>query len=430
VPDHDHLAERGIAPLRVEALHRGLEGVPEEPARVTDRVAGVVLEEPELIALRDRAIIAELVHEVAPAPRARGGAVHENHGDPARAVGLEEEEAELRASLLDAPRADHRGAQRAEGAHEETLQLELEEVRFCEGFGQCKRRLELDRDRASIDLERVRLVRSEDLDPSPQPPIPKRRARAVEAQHHRRRHAHLRHQPLGARRRLFGERAQRGREGSSDAGPPVAIAQAANGVVRGVDQVLEAMPGPAELGRVDLDLERAEGQRELAPARRARLGAHHGRERAVVQVVGEPHAGIRRIEGLAARPREEQRVGIDGGRELVAGVAAALAVIEGELREPGQAPVIALRLEPCVEQREHHFGLLLEARAQIEALEELVRAVGGAPGGQHVRGELAMHLLRILAVHAYGRRAGGEQRRGCDEPGGGVASRGGHAARA
>ena len=130
---------------------------------------------------------------------------------------------------------------------------------------------------------------------------------------------------------------------------------------------------------------------------RHRLG-----DAAVVEVVGEAHARVRRVERLLARSREEQRVGVGGRSEVVARVARAVARGRrrarraprgGAGRPSARAASAAARASP----RDARSNRSRRPRR----CEHLERALRGRARREHVRRELAVHRARIGALDAH-----------------------------
>ncbi len=102
VPDQHHPAQRLILGLGVEPRHRPGQRLAQAKRGERDGVAGVVLEEPELVAAADLRVGQEAIVHLHPADHARRRAVHEDDRDEPRPIRRRGDE---RRPLPDDPRA-------------------------------------------------------------------------------------------------------------------------------------------------------------------------------------------------------------------------------------------------------------------------------------------------------------------------------------
>ena len=145
------------------------------------------------------------------------------------------------------------------------------------------------------------------------------------------------------------------------------------------------------------DLETPEGDRMLARGDHdlVAVGPRQPlRQRSIVEVGGNPRSRVERIRARLALPAEEERVGVDGGREIVGARLRLLRVEIGELGEREEPVLAALRVEGGAELREGRFRLSLESLPQIEPLEDLVGELTGCACGEDVGGRLPLESLR------------------------------------
>ncbi len=128
----------------------------------------------------------------------------------------------------------------------------------------------------------------------------------------------------------------------------------------------------------------------------------------VVEVRGESRARIERERGLVLA-LEQERVRIDGGRQVVVLPVFPLGIEKGELGQREESvPVEVGAGAPELAQRARR--VLLEAFGEPEALERLLGGRTGLSGGHHASRERAVHFLRVGPDHADRRSTGA-----CDE---------------
>ena len=257
-------------------------------------------------------------------------------------------------------------------------------------------RVELERLGLSVHRDQRGLVRGIHLEASTHLSAGEAGARVVETQQDR--HRHLRPgpdalRPEAVRRRLA--RRQARRQGRAEPGPAVAVPEAPDLEGRRRDELVEPVATPRQPGLIQGHLERPERQRARsrlqphlaaslarcggsATARHhlvARLGQPLG-DSLVVEIVRQPHAGIRALElhagGVA---REQERPGVHGRRQEIRPVARALGVEKGQLRQREQAVVVARRAQPAMQLGEHRPRRLVEPIQEPEPPEHRLRGL-------------------------------------------------------
>src|SRR6516162_10143910 len=88
VANDDHLRQRRVGTRRVELVHRLAKRLAQQRRRIEDGVAGIVGEEPELVAIADPRVIQQIIDHVAPPPSARGGSVDKYDRYPPGPIGV------------------------------------------------------------------------------------------------------------------------------------------------------------------------------------------------------------------------------------------------------------------------------------------------------------------------------------------------------
>ena len=327
VADHHHLAEGRVLALRVELRHGLLQRATQQPARVDDRIARVVEEEPDLVVIPQHAVVLDLVDQIRPAAGAGGRAVDEHQGDPPGPVREQEQQSLVlgfgRHRLLAGYGVLHRLAERTEGAGEETLQLEVPETRVRKGRRERRARLDLERDFAPFDGDEERLVGRVELDPHPELPFAQGTPGILDAKERGHGHAEAGNEALRRHGVLSGAGPEHCRERRADPGAPVAVAQTLDLEVGRGREGLEAVPRPDLLRRRNLDVDGADGYLVAPPGQCRAAGLPEGHrfgDPAVVEVVGEAHAGVGRVERLFVRSRKQQCVGVGRREEVVAAI--------------------------------------------------------------------------------------------------------------
>ncbi len=225
---------------------------------------------------------------------------------------------------------------------------------------------------------------------------------------------------------------QVGGEGGADSRLTVAIAQPADLEVADRDEAVHPKATPQKIGRVAPDLELSERQRERAIlqadldrldhgalGRRGAavcLGTRHGERGAqteIVEVGGESGARIERIVDRAVLP-EQERVGVDGGGQVVVLAILLLRIDEGELGQR-EEPVGTERGAFPAKLTERTGGVVLEAVGQPQAVERLLRGRAGLVAGQRASRNEAMDVLRVGQRDADRREAGARQEQDADQ---------------
>src|SRR4029453_9290569 len=133
----------------------------------------------------------------------------------------------------------------------------------------------------------------------------------------------------------------------------------------------------------------------------------------VVEIGGEPCARIQGIVDGAVLPKQE-RIGVDGSRQIGVLTVFLLGVDEGELgqreeavpAEPGPAAAHFL---------ERAGGILVEAFSPPEAMEELLRRGAGLAAGQHAPRDRAVDFFWARERHTDRRHASGRQEQDADQ---------------
>ena len=185
-------------------------------------------------------------------------------------------------------------------------------------------------------------------------------------------------------------------QGCADAGLTVAISQPPDGDMSGRQEVVESPARPHGRAGRHGDLEAPEGDRMLARATRTALRSgpvEPLRQRSIVEIGGNPRSRVERIGAGLVFPAEKERVGVDGGREIVRPRLRLLRVEIGELGEREEPVLAPLRVEGGAELREGRFRLSLESLPQIEPLEDLVGELAGCASGEGVGGRLPLERL-------------------------------------
>jgi hypothetical protein len=353
VPHHDHAAECGILPFGIELRDRVLERLPQERRRVGDRISGVVREEPELVAVVDARVVVELVVELGPAERARSGAVHQDDGDQAAAIGTRRDQ--LRLLGEEAPRI----------GPEEAGQLDLPQLRFRKPEAQRSRRLRLERHLFAVDRDpRIAIARIQDHR-GLHGAVAKLLHRERRLEHRGDRHPDARSDQVGVllvRHDLGGER-------RADARPAVVGRKARDLDVRQRVEVPELVAAVDERRLVEPHLERAEGQ-----GIRARSQLHPGtvqetlRDAAVVDLARQVRRGIETIRHLRLVVREEIRPRVERGGQVVRFAAAVTGVVERQLRARADAGGAELAGdEVLVQLGERRLRILLPERVRFRS---------------------------------------------------------------
>jgi hypothetical protein len=226
------------------------------------------------------------------------------------------------------------------------------------------------------------------------------RRHVLDLQHGRHRHLEAGRDALArflGLRPLAG-RGELGAQWRSDASLPVAVEEAAHLELAEGDEPHHLVAGPQEHLVVDADLYLAERQRP-----RARLD-HDGRfllaalerlgEAEIVEVGRQSKARVDRGDRCLLRPAEHEGIGVDGGGEEVLGLLAPHRVIEGQLGQDEE--VLAAQFFPGPPERgQDDLRVFVEALREPEACQQLLGIRAGMVGREHVRGDRAVHRLRV-----------------------------------
>ena len=326
VPDHDHLAQRGVRALGIELRHRLGERIAEQHGGVRDRTAGGVVEEPELEPIAHAAVVLEIVEHVGPSAGARQRAVDEHHRDATGPERLREGEAggQLLAQQI---------------AEEEPPALPAPLLRLAQRPRQRRGRLDLEPDLAAVDLDGSPIGVAVDLERRVQHRLRQLAAGIVDAQERGHRRPGVRTEEV--RRvlvRVGGDRP--GRERRADPRSPVARAEAPHPELGDGHELDQLAVGPAQRIRVEVHRDLLpEGQGIEAGAQldhRAIGGRERSREPAVVEVGGDAQARIELVRRLAGAAGEQERPGGDRRLEIVVPLPRVLGVGERQLRQREQ----------------------------------------------------------------------------------------------
>ena len=352
VPDEHHSAECRVLALRIHPRHRGGDRVAQAERGERDRIARVVLEEPELIAAADLGIALQPVVHLGPPHEARSRAVHEDDRDEPRPIRRRGHE---RRPL----------GQRTGQPAEEAQRLELEDRHARERERQGGRRLALERHALARDRDGALVPRQVELERRRERlPADEGAAGVLDVQQGGERYPQARRDDVAAGRGVLGGRRRR-RERRAEARPAIAERESLHFELGDRDEPVQHAIARAQLGRIERDGDLAERQRERAAGRDdllAVLRLEGGRQGPVVQVGGEAKARIERRGSRGAVFRKQERPRVDHRGQLVLAPSRLLAV---ERRQLGE--------------REEHVGI--------------------APGGDHGPVERGDRRLRPLGEH-------------------------------
>ena len=356
VPDQDHLAQGWVLPLGVEPRNRRGQRLAQAERRQRDRVARVVLEEPELVTAAQLGFGGQAVVHLHPPDDARRRAVHEDDRDEPRPVRRGGDE---RRSLLQDP---------GEPA-QEPERLQLHDRHAGDRERQRRRRLVLEGNLLAGDRDRLRVPGEVQL----------QRARERSALHERAPrvrdpekggHRHLQtwghHVPAGSRG-VDGPAG--GGERSAEPRPAIPHLQAVDVELRDGDEPVQLTVPGAQRRRVECHLDPAERQREGAAARdnlRGVLRRERRGQRPVVQIRRDPNARVEPPRGsVPGILGEEEGVGVHGGAQIVVRLRGRMAVQQRQLGKRKEQVLVPLRCDHRPVQRsDGGLGMRVEGLEQ------------------------------------------------------------------
>ena len=283
-PIEHHSAECRVLALRIHPRHRGGDRLAQAERGQRDRIAGVVLEEPELIAAADLGIALQPVVHLGPPHEARSRAVHEDDRDEPRPIRRRGHE---RRPL----------GQRTGQPAEEAQRLELEDRHARERERQGRSRLALERHALARDRDGALVPRQVELERRRERlPADEGAAGVLDVQQGGERYPQARRDDVAAGRGVLGGRRRR-RQRRAEARPAIAQRESLHFELGDRDEPVQHAIARAQLGRIERDGDLAERQRERAAGRDdllAVLRLEGGRQGPVVQIGGEAKARIER----------------------------------------------------------------------------------------------------------------------------------------